>query len=440
MDDRADAEWDRTLALLAQARADRDRLQMRVLQLEDQVRLLRRIPMAVSANRLRARWARRRSASASPPAPPEPTGPVRPGRYLDVTNLTDPARTGIARVTIRLAAELGYGLVVQIDGLLVHDTRFIPEIHGRTPSEPEALLAGQPLIPGPGVTVLNTGIQLDASFDAWRHQMAALRAAGGRYVQIVHDLLPITLPDFFDLGMRKRFPQWLEFVAANADLVLTDSDATGDDLRAWLGAGLRPDLAIRTWPLGNDPLPTTAVTRPERPAPRVLVVGTIEPRKALPAVIDAVEELRGDGMPAEMILVGRPGWAGDSLTRRLDALTDDAWFTWLSDADDQALSDQYATCDLLVAASYGEGFGLPIAESMGADLPVVARDLPVFRELLGPAGHYFSRDADIPHAIRTAWQERSDPSRPSMSRARVAWRDAAAAVDAHVAGLTRGAG
>lgn len=418
-------------ALLAQARADRDRLQERVLYLEDQLGPLRRIPLTGAANQLRKRWAGyRRRKAAVPVYLPGHDGPARPGRFIDVSNLSDPARTGIARVTIRLARELGYGLVVARDGHLVHDTAFIEEIHGRAPSADESDRNGTPLIPGPGVLVLDPAIQLDSGFSAWQQQIRDLRSRGGVYVQIVHDLLPIELPDFFDHGMRQRFPQWLAFVTDQADLILTDSAATASTLEAWLSTReVAPrKVPIRPWRLGSDPLPPSSVTRPDREGPRLLVVGTVEPRKALDVVVDAVTQLRASGVPAEMVLVGLPGWADTALTSRLAELAAAPWFSWLADADDHTLADQYASCDLLVAASRGEGFGLPVAEALANGLPVVARDLPVFRELLGPTGTYFALDRELAAAVLTAWQTGTTWTVEGNRRPLVTWAESARAI------------
>lgn len=421
-------------ALLAQARVDRDRLQIRVLQQDEQLRFLRRIPFITAANQLRMRRAPRRHRSQPGPKLP---GTVTPGRYLDVTTLTNPARTGIARVTIRLARELGYPTVVMHDGHLVHDCTFTDEIHDRVPRTDEAERAGTALVPGPGVTVLNAAIHLGDDFGEWQAAIQALRAAGGRFVQVVHDLLPVTLPDFFDYGMRVRFPLWLAFVAHNSDLILTDSDATAQDLDRWLSdrPEAPPQVTVRTWPLGSDPLPAPRRDRPNREGPRVLVVGTIEPRKALGVVIDAVTSLRGSGLPAELVVVGHPGWADESLTRRIDQLSAESWFDWLSDADDQELADQYASCDLLVAASRGEGYGLPVAEAAAAGLPVVARDLPVFRELLGEDGRYFACDEDLADAVQRAWARRSEPTVPCET---TPWSEAARVVAHALDSLERG--
>ena len=63
---------------------------------------------------------------------------------------------------------------------------------------------------------------------------------------------------------------------------------------------------------------------------------------------------------------------------------------WLDGISDEYLELVYGACNCLIAASYGEGFGLPLIESAQHRLPVMARDIPVFREVAGPHAYYFS--------------------------------------------------
>lgn len=56
---------------------------------------------------------------------------------------------------------------------------------------------------------------------------------------------------------------------------------------------------------------------------------------------------------------------------------------WLNGISDDYLESVYAVCACLIAASYGEGFGLPLIEAAQHELPVIARDIPAFREVAG---------------------------------------------------------
>jgi glycosyltransferase involved in cell wall biosynthesis len=63
---------------------------------------------------------------------------------------------------------------------------------------------------------------------------------------------------------------------------------------------------------------------------------------------------------------------------------------WLEGVSDEYLEHLYNHSDCLIAASYGEGFGLPLIEAAQYKLPIIARDLPVFREVAGEHAWYFS--------------------------------------------------
>ena len=62
---------------------------------------------------------------------------------------------------------------------------------------------------------------------------------------------------------------------------------------------------------------------------------------------------------------------------------------WLNDVSDEYLEKLYKSSNCLIAASYGEGFGLPIIEAAQHDLPIFAREIPVFVEVAGTGAFYF---------------------------------------------------
>ena len=62
---------------------------------------------------------------------------------------------------------------------------------------------------------------------------------------------------------------------------------------------------------------------------------------------------------------------------------------WLEGISDEYLEKVYATCVCLIAASEDEGFGLPLIEAARHRIPILARDIPVFREVAGDHASYF---------------------------------------------------
>src|SRR3546814_2021872 len=109
----------------------------------------------------------------------------------------------------------------------------------------------------------------------------------------------------------------------------------------------------------------------------------------LEQALEAFEALwlegRGPTSP-QLLIVGQAGWKTDALQQRL--ITHplrDKHVRWLNDASDEYLEYLYASCAGLLVASRGEGFGLPLIEAAAHNKPVLARDLPVFREEIGRA-------------------------------------------------------
>ena len=134
----------------------------------------------------------------------------------------------------------------------------------------------------------------------------------------------------------------------------------------------------------------------------------------------------------ELAVVGRPGWKVDAVVGRLASHPElGARLHWLQAADDADLVAAYTDSDALIATSFGEGFGLPIVEAARHRLPVLARDLAVFREVAGEGADYFQAlDGDALALVVQDWMDRrargavADPSRIE----RHDWRQCAAAL------------
>ena len=111
----------------------------------------------------------------------------------------------------------------------------------------------------------------------------------------------------------------------------------------------------------------------------------------------------------------------DDLVRKLENHPERGQrLTWLRAISDEYLEAVYAASTCLLTASEGEGFGLPLIEAAQHGLPIIARDLPVFREVAGEAAHYFEGKAgtELATAIRQ-WLElysRAEHPQPGLLR------------------------
>ena len=207
-------------------------------------------------------------------------------------------------------------------------------------------------------------------------------------VGFVYDVLPLTLPRLFRPGKSAVFAQWLRSISHCHRLLFISGTAEAEAKKVAARIDARLPTDCQVIPLGSKfsashPVGHQTIPKPDLPkAPRFIAIGTIEPRKGYGLVLDAFELLWDEGIDAELIIAGRPGWRSESLIRRLENHPESGKrFSWEPNLDDAQLSTFLMSSHALLALSIDEGFGLPILEARTVGLPVLARDIPVFREL-----------------------------------------------------------
>lgn len=228
---------------------------------------------------------------------------------------------------------------------------------------------------------------------------------------LVHDLLPITMPQFFPEGAAADHSRWVQ-VAANCDGIVCVSRATVHALRDWTAQHMPAANPRLTWfhlgadiqnssPSAGIPVDAEITLKQLAARPTFLMVGTLEPRKGHEQVLAAFEQLWEQGNDINLAIVGKHGWSLDSLVARLKSHAQAKHrLFWLQGISDEYLGKVYEHADCLIAASFGEGFGLPLIEAAQRSLPILARDLPVFREVAGDHALYF--DANDPNDLLQA--------------------------------------
>ncbi|SKA02988.1 Glycosyltransferase involved in cell wall bisynthesis [Trichlorobacter thiogenes] len=217
-----------------------------------------------------------------------------------------------------------------------------------------------------------------------------LRKMKVRPVFLVHDLIPITHPEYCRPGEGERHRIRMKTVLELAQGVITNSQATLDELARFAdaqGICLPPAqpafLAPPVFP------PPSAVRLVDRPY--FVVLGTIEPRKnhlLLLQVWKRLVEQLGNRAPL-LVLIGQRGWECENvvdLLERCEAVK--GHIIEHASCSDSELANWLQYAQALLFPSFVEGFGLPLVEALACGTPVIASDLPVFHEIAGDLPDY----------------------------------------------------
>lgn len=270
--------------------------------------------------------------------------------------------------------------------------------------------------------------------------LQTLRNQGVSIYFVVYDLLPILRPGDFSDGAAQMHSEWLSTLC-KFDGISCISKSVADEFRLWSSshADLAQDFRIEYFHLGSDihnsipsvgrPADADAVIAKIKSASSFLMVGTLEPRKGYQQVLEAFELIWGVGGDANLVMVGKLGWKTEVLAGKiLNHPEFGKKLFWLDGISDEYLNEVYNASSCLIAASYGEGFGLPLVEASAHGIPIIARDIPVFREVAGDGAFFFKgySAGDLMNAIQE-WQKLSEAKKAPISSSikKLSWSESA---------------
>jgi len=315
---------------------------------------------------------------------------VPPKLFLDMTEIHfKDSKTGVQRVTKNIAAYL-HEHIKNYDVIDVYAKKYGAGFYECNSDSPVKVR------PGDFFFGLDLSIFLIPSNNKFLKKMKKL---GNPIWFYIHDMIPINLPETVDAGVRKHYPSWLKTII-NYSGIIGNSKSTIEDLKIWIQNHYPEKLNSLKFGysyLGYNFDKNSKIQKKfDSDELSFLMVSTVEPRKRYDLAVKAFEILWSEGVYARLILVGRPGWNNEKTFQLIRGSSNYGknliWYD--SGISDEQLEELYCDSSALIFCSEAEGYGLPIIEAAAHNLPLILRDIPVFREVAGDKAFYIENTND----------------------------------------------
>ncbi len=282
---------------------------------------------------------------------------------------------------------------------------------------------------GPGDVVVSLGADWEGEVVDRLGELK--RRTGCRVVTMVYDLIPLTHPHLAFHNDPAFFESYYRRLVAASDLITCISQQSREDLRRFATRHGIDLPAVEVLVLGEE-LPGRGQASAQR-QDFFLCVGTVERRKNLELLYDALRILESQGHPLPTIVVaGALGWGVDDFVDELVLRSTAASraIVLLGSVHEETLEHLYRRARALLFPSHYEGWGLPVREAAVRGCPVAAGDSPAVRE----AAHGYAGATLLPTDDPVPWAEylRSLPADVEAIAAR-GWDEAACQLVEHIA-------
>jgi glycosyltransferase involved in cell wall biosynthesis len=381
---------------------------------------------------------------------------------LDVTRLislgwTQRRETGIDRVCIAYLnhfAEHSHAVVQYRGSFRILNSRQSDELFDliRTRVEgfrkrflafaPSMLMRGLSQVNARGALYLNvshTDFDLDSHID-WA------RSCKLRAVYLIHDLIPITHAEHCRPQAVLRHRGRVINALNTATGIIVNSRATRKDLEQFATEMAMPLPPVMAAPLAGAALSIAPTSRRPSAEPYFLCVGTIEPRKNHMLLLRIWLTLAQSGQRdlPRLVIIGQWGARSSAIRRFVeDHPALHPHVTILDHCSDTDLARWMVHAQALLIPTMAEGFGLPLVEALSMAIPVIASDLPCFREsgqgiplLLKPNDQHIWEGAI--RNFKPDGRERRRQKELMRTYRAPAWSEHFARVDQWLSGLTKG--
>jgi glycosyltransferase involved in cell wall biosynthesis len=213
-----------------------------------------------------------------------------------------------------------------------------------------------------------------------------VQKSGVKPIYFIHDLIPITHPQYCRDGESEKHINRMTTALRAAHGVIGNSRDTLMILSDFAERSGLPVPKMTPVHLGTSEMRVNSVVSAPIAKPYFVVLSTIEGRKNHILLLDVWKQMiaRGIADIPQLIVIGQRGWQCEHVTDRLD--NDEQlkpYITELSECTDDVIAQYLRGAKALLFPTFTEGYGMPLMEALMVGTPVIASDIPIFREISG---------------------------------------------------------
>ncbi len=225
-----------------------------------------------------------------------------------------------------------------------------------------------------------------------RHYLPPFNKKRITYVAVVHDLIPLYMPELFTKEHKQRFRFFTELCRRQADAVIAVSNATRKDVLYYMKF---PEEKVKVIYEGANPRFNEerdeagireTMEKYHIDSDYILCLSTVEPRKNMLRTIQAYEQcVLEKQLPYKLVIVGGSGWNNGAIYDYVQQHQLQKYVIFTGYVSNEEVKHIYANATLFIYASLCEGFGIPVLEAMQSGIPVITSNVSSMPEVAGNA-------------------------------------------------------
>lgn len=199
---------------------------------------------------------------------------------------------------------------------------------------------------------------------------------------IIFDLTPVYHPEFYTWKGAMMYKFAIKYMIPKAYKIIAMTGTVKEELAKYIH--IQPNRIQIVYPSMNMKLIDEAIdfVKFDLPKKYILTVSTLSPKKNIPALLDGFKEYLNfsNDNETKLVIIGRKGWKFDAIFKKIKSLNLEEDVIIPGYVDDKYMASIYKNARAFVMLSKHEGFGMPILEALFFNTPVIASDIPVFKE------------------------------------------------------------